>query len=81
MERKLTNKLGTAALCLVMGLGGFGLGKATSKVDKISFHEATNDRGIGGIVRGPDIYRAIKLHKPYAQDEIFVKRKRASDYE
>ena len=57
-------------LCAVIGLGsamgGFSLGKQTSIVDKVSFHEET----FGGLSG----FKAIRLHKPYAKDKIFIKR-------
>lgn len=62
----LMKKLKIGAVCLAIGIGGFGLGKATSKVDYISFHQ-DQFHGLSG-------YKAVRLHKPLAQDDVFVRR-------
>jgi hypothetical protein len=53
------------ALCMLTGLGGFTLGKVTSNVDRASIHEGIHGNGDA---------KAIRLHKPFGSDEIFVQR-------
>lgn len=65
--KNIRKNLKIGALCLTVGIGGFGLGKATSKVDYISFHQETWPGGRSG-------YKAIRLHKPLARDNVFIKR-------
>lgn len=70
---KIRKTLGIAALCALTGLGGFGLGKLTSIVDQVTVHEETWSGGPLGS-KNRIGYKIIKLHKPYAQDDLFVKQ-------
>ena len=70
---KIRRAIGIAALCALTGLGGFVLGKMTSIVDKVTVHQETPT--------SISTYKIIKLHKPYGQDELFVKRNGPSHWE
>ena len=74
--KNIRKKIGIAALCILTGLGGYGAGKATSKVDKVTFQQ---EGGPGNISSSG--FKAIKLHRPFGKDEIFLQLNGSSYWE
>ena len=66
IKENLIKKLKIGTVCLAVGIGGFGLGKASSKVDYISFNQDQH-WGISG-------YKSIRLHKHFDKDEVLIRK-------
>ena len=71
---QIRKTIGIAALCALTGLGGFKIGQMTSVVDKVTFQEEAYPGGLSS-------FKLIRLHRPYNQDEIFIKRNGYSHWE
>ena len=67
----ITKKLLLGATCIAVGFGGFLIGRNTSRVSYVSFYEEG---------KSASEYKAIRLHKPFAEDDVFVSMNR-DDYD
>lgn len=62
--KQIGKYIGIGALCLV---AGFATGKKTSEIDSITVHAGTP------FYRTHTDPEALRLHKPFGKDEVFVK--------